>query len=1003
MRRETRAVNGGEGMRRETRDVNGGEGMRREARDVNGCERTGFASHVSRLMPLTFMSLVSRLTPFSLTPSPSALLLTLSLFVAGLSQAADHRPETWFHLIGGNVSKAGLTADLEAVKAAGISGIQLFHGQMGQNLTWPGVTDPIPCLSAQWDDLIAFAASECKRLGLGFKMQNCPGWSMSGGPWVKPENAMRVLTCARTELTAAGQVKLSVPAQATDRPADRDYRDLFVLAFPTPKDDTDAWLKPAKVESPAPDVRVFTFARPVTVRTVEMNSSSAMNHARSYDPAAEVSVYALGDNGSETLVTRQEIPPGNWQDNRPLGTRQTFALDEAVARRWKLVMKHVDPVNLGNVTLSSAARLNQWQGLAGWTLRGLVDRGTPKQDRACWIDTSALVNLTGRMSADGTLDWTPPRPGSWTVLRIGHVNGLCKNGPAPAEATGWECSKLSKKGIEAVYANYIGRLAKGPAKGLLQGLVVDSWECFRQNWTEGLDKIFATRCGYDPLPLLPAVFGWVTDDPAQTEKFLRDWRGLLGSLVEENYYGHLAELAHADGLTVQYETAFGDALAGDLLKFWKYADTPMCEFWRPTEPTGVGSADFKPVKPCVSAAHVYGFRRVAAEALTNCALTWDEKLADFKPVLDRHYARGVTHMVFQTYTHNPQVGFKKPGTSFGYFIGTPFLRGQDWWPYMPLFTGYIARCGEFLEAGLPVVDVLRVLGDALGHKPSERTEHFGNRFKDDYVNKDALLTRTAVRDGRIVFPNGVSYTVLWVPDGTYLDAESVARLAALEQAGAKVVRGGDPTVGLTPDVVSPDGRLMWYHRLVDGEDRYFVAACDAPCRGRVTFRGRAVELDLAQGESRFVTFAKSGVRIIDPVTGQPPEVFPSTGKAQVVPCAADAKGLTARFTVRRGERAYVDLGAVDGVAEIRVNGKLVATRWCAPYRCNVTEATKEGENTLDVRVAVSWYNRLRLDQAKPEEARSTWTLYAPKADAKPLPEGLQGPVRVLTTDAVRAD
>src|SRR6187402_1608790 len=40
-------------------------------------------------------------------------------------------PETWFHLIGGNVSKKGITKDLEAIARSGISGIQLFHGQFG--------------------------------------------------------------------------------------------------------------------------------------------------------------------------------------------------------------------------------------------------------------------------------------------------------------------------------------------------------------------------------------------------------------------------------------------------------------------------------------------------------------------------------------------------------------------------------------------------------------------------------------------------------------------------------------------------------------------------------------------------------------------------------------------------------------------------------------------------------------------------------------------------------
>ena len=97
----------------------------------------------------------------------------------------ESRPETWFHFIGGNVAKPGITADLEAINGAGISGVQLFHGQFGG--PWPGVSPQITCLSKPWDGLVGFVADECQRLGLRFTMQNCPGWAMSGGPWIKPE------------------------------------------------------------------------------------------------------------------------------------------------------------------------------------------------------------------------------------------------------------------------------------------------------------------------------------------------------------------------------------------------------------------------------------------------------------------------------------------------------------------------------------------------------------------------------------------------------------------------------------------------------------------------------------------------------------------------------------------------------------------------------------------------------------------------------------------------
>jgi hypothetical protein len=40
--------------------------------------------------------------------------------------AKAYHPETGFHPLGGNVAKSGLTADLEAIAGAGLSGIQLF-------------------------------------------------------------------------------------------------------------------------------------------------------------------------------------------------------------------------------------------------------------------------------------------------------------------------------------------------------------------------------------------------------------------------------------------------------------------------------------------------------------------------------------------------------------------------------------------------------------------------------------------------------------------------------------------------------------------------------------------------------------------------------------------------------------------------------------------------------------------------------------------------------------
>ena len=144
---------------------------------------------------------------------------------------ADH-PETWFHFIGGNISTNGIAADLAAIKAAGISGVHFFHGQFGG--PWPGVAEQIRCLSEKWDGVVSFLGDECKRRGLTLKVQNCPGWAMSGGPWIAPSNAMRHVVSSRRDFKAGEPIAAELPLPYNRDEIWRDYREIAVLAFPVP-------------------------------------------------------------------------------------------------------------------------------------------------------------------------------------------------------------------------------------------------------------------------------------------------------------------------------------------------------------------------------------------------------------------------------------------------------------------------------------------------------------------------------------------------------------------------------------------------------------------------------------------------------------------------------------------------------------------------------------------------------------------------------------------------
>ena len=137
------------------------------------------------------------------------------------------KPRTWMHTMSGNMSKEGMTKDLEAISEAGIGGVMLFtltHGIPQGNVKFN---------SPEYYDIVKHAASECERLGLSFGFHNCDGWSSSGGPWISAKESMRYVVYSQT-VTDGGKVSVSLP-QPTKR--ENYYEDIAVLAYPALESD----------------------------------------------------------------------------------------------------------------------------------------------------------------------------------------------------------------------------------------------------------------------------------------------------------------------------------------------------------------------------------------------------------------------------------------------------------------------------------------------------------------------------------------------------------------------------------------------------------------------------------------------------------------------------------------------------------------------------------------------------------------------------------------------
>ena len=102
---------------------------------------------------------------------------------------------------------------------------------------------------------------------------------------------------------------------------------------------------------------------------------------------------------------------------------------------------------------------------------------------------------------------------------------------------------------------------------------------------------------------------------------------------------------------------------------------------------------------------------------------------------------------------------------------------------------------------------------------------------------------------------------------------------------------------------------------------------------------------------------------------------------------------TFNFRTQKAKAVWLDLGTVNNLAQVYVNGKDCGVAWTAPYRVDISKAVKEGSNTLRIEVVNTWNNRLVGDSHLPKEKRITYTAYPFKMEDKPLlPAGLLGPV-----------
>jgi len=713
------------------------------------------------------------------------------------------KPGVYWYWLRDNISKEGITKDLEAMKRAGIG-----RAYIGNIDATPQGRGTVKMFSDEWWDATLHAIREGGRLGIDIGIFNCPGWSQSGGPWVKPEQSMRYLAVSETQVSGPEKFSAVLPAPATP------FQDVAVLAVPVGQDGPDM-SKGAVTTSPASTSEALCDGKISTVCHFPEGAGMKQPFFVNIGFPEEIAV------GSVTVVpTRiQQKVECELQFKKPDGTYQSVkkftlersgstslgpmrfgpvveAFPEVKAREFRMIFTRLAAGNKGvpneapgiaEISLSVTPRLERY---VEKQLGQAFPSPFEKWDSYLWKQQAAstgckasdIQNISSSMDASGKLTWDIPS-GKWTILRVGMAPTGARNGSSPVEGQGMETDKLNAIHAKAHFDAYLAKLADRltpEERKAWKYMIVDSYEVGPQNWTDGLAEEFAAKYHYDPVPWLPVLTGRVVGSPDESDRFLWDLRRLIADKVATDYAGALRKLANERGIKLWMENYGHFGFPGDSLQYGGQGDEVSGEFWAEG---GLGGYE---VRTASSAAHIYGKTVTAAEAFTFGGTPWSQTPWSLKQRGDWAMAEGVNHFILHLFIHQPDE--RVPGINA--WFGTEFNRHNTWFEEMGDWITSFRRTQSVLQKGNYVADLAYFTGEDAPKQTGIRDPEVPPGYDYDYINGEVIRRDLQVRDGRFVLPDGMSYRLLVLPPLETMRPELLQKIGELVKAGGAVL--GEP-------------------------------------------------------------------------------------------------------------------------------------------------------------------------------------------------------------------
>lgn len=706
-------------------------------------------------------------------------------------------PETvqtgiYWYWISGNISEEGVVRDLHAMKRAGIN--RAFIGNIGQDGLY--TERNVLMMSDEWWKILHTALKTASELDIEIGIFNSPGWSQSGGPWVKPDEAMRYLASAQIEVEGPRHIETTIAAPAAD------FEDVRTIAYPAPEEYAsrpDAAIKtdfgadnaaaiadgdPATgITLPAGRVNTITFdcGKPYTARSLTLKLLPS--------PAAYGARLEAEIDGTYTTVAAFTVDRSNPAINVGFDPYApvTVSFAATTARRFRLVTDAAaQPGGVAEAELSAQPRIASY---AEKTLAKMCQTPLPYWNHYMWpvqaeidnkayaIDPASVQDISASIDSEGNIKWDVPE-GRWIIMRTGMVPTGVTNGPATPEATGLEIDKMSSRHVRTHFDAFIGEILRRiPAEDrkTFKVVVQDSYETGGQNFTDDFMQTFESVYGYSMLPYLPAYYGYVVGDQDRSDRFLWDLRRLIADQVAYQYVGGLRDVSHEHGLTTWLECYGHWGFPGEFLQYGGQSDEIAGEFW------SAGSLGDIENRAASSCGHIYGKTLIWAESNTSGGPAYSRAPVDMKQRTDRFFTEGINASLLHLYIEQADTS-RYPGINAPF--GNEFDANNTWFSQMDLFTDYLKRCNYMLSQGLNVADVAYLIGEDAPKMTGEQSPALPAGYQFDYINAEVIMRDANVSHGRITLPHGTSYRVLVLPPVETMRPELLEKIERMVSDGA---------------------------------------------------------------------------------------------------------------------------------------------------------------------------------------------------------------------------